>query len=482
MNNRYYTFLLFFFPLVTIIPYFIPNIELNNYYKIMIFVITLANTLVSLIYLMYSKKRDLIFFFAMFGLSMLIYLLNTIFDIVSIFGDYPVEWFSQLSDFIGNLPILIFVIVRVILDARLVKRQSLSIFLFGSVIASTGFIIVAIIAARLAISQGVPMSEFFIYLPFLVETVLIMFSLLTLYIIYMEITFRYYILALLTGFAFLFVGDAYQLFYGLFGDIKYRGITRIFNLLGFSYIFAILIWVRGKKLVISSITAIEEERKRYKTLYLELDDKVKDLLILTQLLRHDLGNDIIVISNALELYQDKKSDELIEMASTRLKNMENRISKLRSSSEIFSSLKIEKIPISFINEVADLFDNVSVKIKDKKIYIWGNNLLNFILFNVIENAFKHGGEGINVIINAEKTDDSIVIEVSDNGKGMSDVEKGRILDYSLTITEKEWEPRGVGLSLAKTAIEGFGGSLQIEDNEPSGTIISMKFPLIISKE
>ncbi len=123
-----------------------------------------------------------------------------------------------------------------------------------------------------------------------------------------------------------------------------------------------------------------------------------------------------------------------------------------------------------------------MKIKDKKIYIWGNNLLNFILFNVIENAFKHGGEGINVIINAEKTDDSIVIEVSDNGKGMSDVEKGRILDYSLTITEKEWEPRGVGLSLAKTAIEGFGGSLQIEDNEPSGTIISMKFPLIISKE
>ena len=111
---------------------------------------------------------------------------------------------------------------------------------------------------------------------------------------------------------------------------------------------------------------------------------------MTQLLRHDLGNDIIVISNALELYQDKKSNELIKMASTRLKNMESRITKLRSSSEIFSSLKIEKIPISFINEVADLFDNVSVRIKDKKIYIWGNQLINFILFNVIENAFKHG--------------------------------------------------------------------------------------------
>lgn len=482
MNNRYYTFLLFLFPLLTIIPYLIPNLELNAYYKIMIFIITLISTLVSVIYIIYSKKRDLIFFFSMFGLSMLIYLLNTIFDLVSLFSSYPVEWFSDLSDFLGNLPILIFLVIRVILDARLIKLQSLNIFLFGSIVASTGFITVAIIAVRLALSQGVPMSEFLLFLPFFIEVILIMFLLITLYVIYMEITFRYYILALLTGFAFLFFGDTFQLFYGLFGDIKYRGITRIFNLLGFSYMLAILIWVRGKNLVVSSITAIEEERKRYKSLYLELDDKVRDLIILTQLLRHDLGNDIIVVSNALELYEEKKSSDLLEIASKRLKNMENRITKLRSSSEIYTSLRTEKVPITFINEVAQLFEKVTVKIKDKKLHIWANQLINFILFNIIENAFKHGGEDVEVIIDAEKTADSIIIQIIDNGKGMSDAEKKMILDYSLMVTEKEWKPEGVGLNLAKTAIESFGGTFSIEDNEPKGTIVTMKFPLILSEE
>jgi len=129
-----------------------------------------------------------------------------------------------------------------------------------------------------------------------------------------------------------------------------------------------------------------------------------------------------------------------------------------------------------------LFDKVTVKIKNKKLYIWANQLINFILFNLIENAFKHGGEDINVIIIAEKTDDSITVEVIDNGVGMSELEKNKILDYNLTITENEWEPKGVGLGLAKTAIEGFGGTLYIKDNEPTGTIILMKFPLIISKE
>jgi signal transduction histidine kinase len=418
----------------------------------------------------------------MFGLSMFIYLLNTIFDVISIFREYPFELFSQISDFLGNLPILIFLVIRVILDARLIKLQSLNIFFFGSIIASTGFVIVAIMATRLAVSQGYLVSDFLIYLPFLIETILIMFLLLTLYIIYMEITFRYYILALLTGFAFLFLGDAYQLFYGIFGDIQFRGITRTFNLLGFSYLFAILIWVRGKKLVVSSITQIEEERKRYKALYLELDDKVRDLLILTQLLRHDLGNDIIVISNALELYKEKKSTDLLEIASKRLNNMEDRITKLRSSSEIYTSLRTEKIPVTFINEVAELFDNVTVKIKDKNLYIWANQLINFILFNIIENAFKHGGDGVNVTVNAEKTDHSILIEVIDDGIGIDDSIKSKILEYSLTITEKEWEPQGVGLSLAKNTIESFGGSFSIKDNTPKGSIVVMEFPLILPKE
>ncbi|MHA2255980.1 MAG: hypothetical protein ACXAAM_07905, partial [Candidatus Heimdallarchaeaceae archaeon] len=191
----------------------------------------------------------------------------TILDLVAIKSSYPSEIYDNLYDFIGNLPILIFLVVRVVKDVRLLKKESRNIFAFGAIVASSGFILIGIIATRLALFAGVAMEDFALYMPFLVEIIAIMVLLLTLYIIYMELSFRYYILALLTGYFFSFVGDTYQLFYGLFGDIGYRAISRIFNLLSFSYFLAILIWVRGQNIIISSLVEIEAERERYKNLY-----------------------------------------------------------------------------------------------------------------------------------------------------------------------------------------------------------------------
>ncbi|MFW9852098.1 MAG: sensor histidine kinase [Candidatus Thorarchaeota archaeon] len=481
--KRIYSFILFSIPLIIIIPYFFPYFEdLTVYYKYMIFALTLINAGISIYFLIYAKEKDVRFFFILFGLSMFIYLLNTIFEIVEIYGTYPWEFFDNLSDFIGNLPILFLLVYRTFKDVQFLKRESRNIFLFGAIVASSGFLIVGLIASRLAIFVGIPMSDFYLYLPFLIEVIVIMILLMTLYIMYVELSFRYYILALLTGYIFSFIGDTYQLFYGLFGDVNYRGIARIFDLLAFSYFLVTLIWVRTKKIVVSSITEIEEERRKYKALYLELDDKVRDLLILTQFLRHDLGNDIVVVSNALELYKEKTNEDLFSMATDRLYRMSDRIQKLRSTSEIYESLKIQKLPITFVNDVARLFKKVDVKIKNKNQFIHGNQLLGFILFNLIDNSFKHGGENVVVKVEVDETDDTVIIKVLDNGIGMTDQQKQAITNYIPTIKETEGLPKGVGLSLAKNTVEGIGGEFKIEDNIPQGTIIIMEFKKYIEEE
>jgi signal transduction histidine kinase len=448
----------------------------------MIFAITLTVTILTVVFAILSKEKDVRFFFIMFSFSMILYLLNTIFEINEIYNNYPSEIYDNLSDFIGNLPILIFLVIRVIRDSRMLKKESRNIFIVGAVVASSGFVLIGIIATRLALFVGVPWSDFVLYMPFLVEIISIMVLLMTLYIIYMELSFRYYIIALLAGFFFSFVGDTYQLFYGLFDDISYRAIARIFDLLAFSYFLVILIWVRGQKIIISSLTEIEEEREKYKSLYTELNDKVRDLLILTQLLRHDLGNDIVVASNALDLYNEKKSKNFLQMAKRRLDKMEDRISKLRSTSEVYSSLKIQPIPISTLNEIAKLFENVHVKINEKQISIKGNQLVNFILFNIIENSFSHGGDNVEVFIESEAKNENVVIKIKDTGIGMSKEQKDKIFTQITTLDEEQVLPKGIGLNLAKTTIQNLGGKMVIEDNKPQGTTVIVELPIFEEKE
>jgi signal transduction histidine kinase len=208
-----------------------------------------------------------------------------------------------------------------------------------------------------------------------------------------------------------------------------------------------------------------------------LNDKARDLLILTQLLRHDLGNDIVVVSNALDFYEEKKSKDFLKMAKKRLASMEERISKLRSTSEVYSSLRTQSIPITFLNDIAKLFEKVSVKIKNKKVALKGNQLVNFILFNIVENSFAHGGEDVEVEITSEVVKESVIIEISDNGIGIPEEQRERIFVQISTIEEEDALPKGIGLNLARTTIHSLGGKFNIYENDPQGTIVKIELPI-----
>ena len=66
------------------------------------------------------------------------------------------------------------------------------------------------------------------------------------------------------------------------------------------------------------------------------------------------------------------------------------------------------------------------------------------------------------------------MKVADNGIGMTEYQKNHVLSHVLAIDYTEEVPKGVGLSLAKTTVEGLGGIFKIEDNEPQGTIVVLE--------
>ena len=99
------------------------------------------------------------------------------------------------------------------------------------------------------------------------------------------------------------------------------------------------------------------------------------------------------------------------------------------------------------------------------------------LTNVITNADKHGGSARVALT----TDDplAVVIEVEDEGPGISEAEKSQVFEpfYRSARTVNTHQPgMGLGLSIARSIILSHGGSIGLEDRAPSGLRARISLP------
>ena len=103
-------------------------------------------------------------------------------------------------------------------------------------------------------------------------------------------------------------------------------------------------------------------------------------------------------------------------------------------------------------------------------------LLNGILQNLIENSIKYAGEHapyVRVIVRQESS--WVIIEVQDNGQGISPEHQERIFEMFYRATQNE-TGSGLGLYILKRSVDRLNGTIGIRSTPGKGSTFSVRLP------
>ena len=101
-----------------------------------------------------------------------------------------------------------------------------------------------------------------------------------------------------------------------------------------------------------------------------------------------------------------------------------------------------------------------------------------IFLNLFENAVKYSNENSTIAIRLKKQNNKIILSVTDDGIGISDVEKANIFKKFYRVGNEETRKTkgtGLGLYIVKYLIEQHQGTITVKDNSPKGSIFDAVF-------
>jgi two-component system sensor histidine kinase KdpD len=108
-------------------------------------------------------------------------------------------------------------------------------------------------------------------------------------------------------------------------------------------------------------------------------------------------------------------------------------------------------------------------------------LLGQVLFNLLDNANKYGGDGTSTSVFARRDGNEAVIAVTDQGKGIPEADLERIFDkfYRRGKPDGRAPGTGLGLSISRGFVEAMGGRIKAESPaaRKRGTRLVMRFPI-----
>ncbi len=107
-------------------------------------------------------------------------------------------------------------------------------------------------------------------------------------------------------------------------------------------------------------------------------------------------------------------------------------------------------------------------------------LLRETVTNLVDNALQYCPENsqVTVRIGPGVHKGELVLEVEDNGPGIAAAQRGLVLERFYRVPGTGKEGSGLGLSIARSAVERHGGSIGLHDGSEGGLLVRLIFPTL----
>jgi signal transduction histidine kinase len=223
----------------------------------------------------------------------------------------------------------------------------------------------------------------------------------------------------------------------------------------------------------------------------QLEDRTGDLTrqrweleVYTQLLRHDLRNDLQAVLGLIEL-----AELFTDLDSEKVK--QNLKQSLSLGSRMVQLLHVFSMPLEqpetdllrHIQEAAlesqkthkDLQIEISCDKEVTKTTFAASRLLPMVWQNIFRNAAQYAGLEPTVLIDISLEEDMFVVSISDDGPGIPQDRREYLFRRG---SETDSEEHGLGLYLCKIVLESHGGSIELVDDQDSGgTRFDIRIPV-----
>ncbi|MEH7178497.1 sensor histidine kinase [Neobacillus vireti] len=189
---------------------------------------------------------------------------------------------------------------------------------------------------------------------------------------------------------------------------------------------------------------------------------------------HEFTNKLYVLMGLLQLGEYNEAVDMIQSETQTLQFQH---------SVVFNQIKDTKVQAILLGKIGIASEKkIKFEINADSFldilppHITLSNLI-VILGNLIDNAIEAVYDGKTPTVSFFVTDigNDIIFEVSDNGKGIGEVEPFLLFERGYS-SKNSNEPRGFGLSNAEEAVKELNGMIEVQSSQNGGTVFTVYLP------
>jgi signal transduction histidine kinase len=232
---------------------------------------------------------------------------------------------------------------------------------------------------------------------------------------------------------------------------------------------------------VATAVANIRSRERLERARNDLAQRKEMIEMYDRLLRHDLGNDLQIITgyaDTLLATVDGEDDDVAEYAETINRTARDAADLIGRVGDLVKTLEaaekpearqLEPILTDVVEAVEAKFDTLTIEYDPAAVdvSVYAGDLLDSVFQNVLSNAAVHNEGPVTVAVTAaDQGPGTITVSFADDGGGVPEDLRNEILEIGKKGPDSDGT--GFGLGIARALVESYGGTVEVTDSDLGG--------------